>query len=433
MKTWQLAGVMVFVMVSVAGAFGLGYFLRDSTDSETLVPVAVTGTGTASASATPPSSDSAPDFAILGEIYNVFKQEFVDPGRLTSDQAMQGAISGLIGTLNDPHSTYIDPATYKLTGGAAGSYEGIGASVDQRNNEIIIVQPFPGSPAEKAGIKAGDAILAVDGESTDGWTVEKGISKIRGESGSDVTITVRHTDGTTQDVTVTRDEIKFDTVGGCPDGPNPADTTSSQISIVCPFLDASGQPVSDLAYVYISQFTENTPDELNAVLEKLNEGSYKGLILDLRNNPGGFLQETVDVADEFLNEGRILSEIDRDGSEETWDAEDGGDATDIPMVILINENSASGSEVLAGALQDHGRAKVIGQKSFGKGTVNRFFPLSNGGAVYVSIGRWYTPNGTQIEGTGITPDIEVIPTDADIDQEKDVVLFRAIEFLHTGR
>lgn len=431
MKTWQLAGVMLFVMLSVAGAFGLGYFLRDRTDTETLVPV--TATGTASASATDTPSDGAPDFAVLGEIYDVFKDEFVDPDRLDSDQAMQGAISGLIGTLNDPHSTYIDPATYRLTGGAAGSYEGIGASVDQRNNEIIIVQPFPGSPAEKAGIKAGDAILAVNGESTDGWTVEKGISVIRGESGTEVTITVRHADGSTQDVTVTREEIKFDTVGGCPDAPNPSDTTSSQISPVCPLLDAAGQPTADLAYIYISQFTENTPEELDAILEKMNEGDYEGLILDLRNNPGGFLQETVDVTDEFLNEGRILSEIDRDGGEQTWDADDGGDATEIPMVILMNENSASGSEVLAGALQDHGRAKVIGQKSFGKGTVNRFFPLSNGGAVYVTIGRWFTPSGTQIEGSGITPDIEVVPTDDDIDQERDVVLFRAIEFLHTGR
>ncbi len=431
MKTWQLAGVMLFVMLSVAGAFGLGYFLRDRTDTETLVPVTATGSASASATGTP--SDGAPDFAVLGEIYDVFKDEFVDPDRLDGDQAMQGAISGLIGTLNDPHSTYIDPATYRLTGGAAGSYEGIGASVDQRNNEIIIVQPFPGSPAEKAGIKPGDAILAVNGESTDGWTVEKGISVIRGESGTEVTITVRHADGTTQDVTVTREEIKFDTVGGCPDAPNPSDTTSSQISPTCPLLDAAGQPTEDLAYIYISQFTENTPEELDAILEKLNEGDYKGLILDLRNNPGGFLQETVDVTDEFLNEGRILSEIDRDGGEQTWDADDGGDATEIPMVILMNENSASGSEVLAGALQDHGRAKVIGQKSFGKGTVNRFFPLSNGGAVYVTIGRWFTPNGTQIEGSGITPDIEVVPTDEDIDQERDVVLFRAIEFLHTGR
>jgi carboxyl-terminal processing protease len=429
MKTWQVMAVMLGMIVTVAGSFGLGFVLRDRTaDEKTVVAQA---TGTAAPSVTP--SGEAPDFDLLGEIYGVLERDFVDPSRVEPSQAMQGAITGLLGTLNDPHSVYIDPQTFRITGGAEGSYQGIGASVDQRNNEIIIVQPFPGSPAEQAGIKAGDAILAVDGESTDGWTVNEGVSRIRGQAGSDVRLRVRHEDGTEEELTVTRGEIRFDTVGGCPDAPNPADVLSSQITVDCPLLDGAGTMAPGIAYVYISQYTENTPDELRAVLEQIEEGDYSGLILDLRNNPGGFLNETIETTDEFINEGRILSEIDRDGNERTWDASDGGTATEIPMVVLMNENSASGSEVMAGALQDHGRAKVIGETSFGKGTVNHFVPLSDGGALYVTIGRWFTPNGTQIEGSGIKPDIEVIPSDADIDAERDAVLFRAIEYLQTGR
>ena len=429
MKTWQLSGILIFVMLTVASSFGLGYLLRDRTKDDAVV---VAPTSTVVLPSVTPASDT-PNFGLLGEIYNVIKSDFYDPSRVDSAQAMQGAIDGLLGPLNDPHSTYIDPANYRLSGGAAGSYNGIGASVDQRNNEIIIVQPFPGSPAEKAGIKPGDAILEVDGVSTNGWTVQEGIGKIRGAEGTDVKIKVRHEDGTIQDVTVTRGEIRFDTVGGCPDAPNPGDVISASITAECPLKDGGGGEVQDLAYVYISQYTENTPDELKGVLEKVKEGGYKGLILDLRNNPGGFLQETIETTDEFVNEGRILSEIDRDGNEQTWDASDGGEATDIPMVILMNKNSASGSEVMAGALQDLGRAKVIGETSFGKGTVNRFVALSDGGALYVSIGRWFTPKGTQIEGSGIKPDVEVIPTDADIDAERDVALLRAIEYLKTGR
>ncbi len=425
-KPVQLAAIMALVVVTVAFSFGLGFFLRDRTMSTTVVQATATPTGT-------PSNTSGPNFAVLGEIYDVLQREFYDPARVDAQQSLNGAITGLLGTLNDPHSTYVDPVSFELGDDLSGSYEGIGASVDQRDNEIVITQAFPGSPAEQAGIKSGDAILAVDGESTDGWTVTKAVQRIRGQRGTEVRITVRHETGDTVEITVERGEILFDTVGGCPDAPASDDVITSQIVFECPLLDAEGKPVTDYAYIYISQYTENTPDELRKILEKMNEGSYKGLILDLRNNPGGYLQETVDSTDEFVNAGVILSEVDRDGPEKRFEGEDGGLATEIPMVVLMNKNSASGSEVMAGALQDAGRAKVIGERSFGKGTVNHFVRLSDGGALYVSIGRWFTPKGNQIEGVGIKPDIEVVPTDQDIEQERDVVLFRAIEYLRTGR
>jgi carboxyl-terminal processing protease len=322
----------------------------------------------------------------------------------------------MIASLNDPHSTYIPPQDFAngidiIT----GSFEGIGANVDQDpvTREIVIISPFRDSPAEKAGVQAGDVILAVDGESTEGWSVADAVRKIRGQQGTPVTLTVRHTDRSQEDITIVRATVAIPTV------------------FVGDAHDAAGNVVPDLAYIQIQQFTDATVSDMHNALEKIEQDGKKGLIIDLRGNPGGGLDATVSIADMFIDEGIILTQVDRDENKTVYNGKSGGEATDIPIVILVDKNSASGSEVLAGALRDHGRAQLIGQQTFGKGSVNHLRDLSNGGAVYVSIARWLTPNGTLIEGVGLTPDVRMDATVDDAPGKEGPELFTAIDLLHS--
>jgi len=188
--------------------------------------------------------------------------------------------------------------------------------------------------------------------------------------------------------------------------------------------------VPDVAYIELQQFTEQTVGDLSKELKKVVDDGYKGLILDLRRNPGGALDATVNVADMFLDGGTVLTQVDRDGKRTEYDAKPGGEAVNLPVAILVSKGSASGSEVLSGALRDHGRAKLIGEQTFGKGSVNHIRELSNGGALYVTIARWITPNGEQIEGVGLTPDIPITPSDDDVKNNRDTQLFAAIDYLH---
>jgi carboxyl-terminal processing protease len=257
----------------------------------------------------------------------------------------------------------------------------------------------------------------VDGESTQGWTVDQAVLKIRGPSGTPVTLTIRHSDGAEEDVTIVRDEIKVESVSTTPPGGT--------------LEDAGGSDVTDLAYVRIQEFTGRTEEELSPVLRDISDDGYEGLILDLRGNPGGLLDTTVGVADMFLDEGTILVEVSRDGQERSFNARSGGEAVELPLVVLVDQFSASGSEVLAAAIQQNDRGVLLGQQTFGKGTVNIARPLSDGGALFVTIARWLTPERIQIDGVGIHPDVEVALSDEDIDLRRDSQLLRAIDYLRS--
>jgi carboxyl-terminal processing protease len=187
--------------------------------------------------------------------------------------------------------------------------------------------------------------------------------------------------------------------------------------------------VEDLAYLELQQFTNETVSDLSDELERIVDEGYRGLILDLRRNPGGGLDATVEVADMFLDGGLVLTQVDRDGSQHEFNATSGGEAVDLPVVILVSKGSASGSEVLAGALRDHGRATLVGEQTFGKGSVNHLRNLSNGGALYVTIARWLTPNGEQIEGVGLSPDVPIALSEDDIANDRDTQLYAAIDEL----
>lgn len=368
---------------------------------------------------TPAAASSAAredlDYELLDEIVDILEREFVEPERVDERLLYDGAIQGIFTSLGDPHSTYLDPETFAISrDDFSGAFSGIGASVAREGEYVIIVAPIPDTPADRAGIVAGDVILAVDGEDARGWSVQQAVARIRGPIGTTVNLTLRRSDGTEETFDLERDEIPQDSVTAAP--PTGA------------LQDASGAPVSDIGYVYIRSFTRRTPQELTDLLQPQLDAGVRALIIDVRTNPGGLLLETAQVADMFLNDGIILVQSNRDGSEQEFVASDGA-ITEIPIVVLQDEFSASGSEVLAAALQENDRATVIGSKSFGKGTVNNVFPLDNGGAVYVSIARWLTPDRNQIEGAGITPDIEVRPTPDEIEAGDDVALYRAVELL----
>ncbi|GBD13364.1 Carboxy-terminal processing protease CtpA [bacterium HR24] len=358
------------------------------------------------------AATEAPDFRVLQEIYQILKERYVDPDKVTPDLLRSSAIDGMLKALGDPHTLYIDPES-KDSGIdiITGSFEGIGARVEQDpySGDIVIVAPFTGSPAERAGIRPGDRLLAVDGESTSGWSVAQAVRRIRGPRGTQVRLTVQHRDGTTEEVTIVRDRIVVPTV------------TSR------PVTDSNGRALPDIAYVQIEQITEQTVPDLAQVLRDIKSKGARGLVLDLRINPGGSLNATINIADMFLDNGTILTEVERGGKERSFEARPGGEGTGIPMVVLVGPGSASGAEVLAAALRDNNRAILIGEKTFGKATVNQLHDLSDGGALYVTVARWLTPRGELIEGVGVSPDIQVSTEQEQ--QGRDLALETAVNHL----
>ncbi len=440
---------IAFTLLAVSGLllmFGLGYAVNDLlNDDESAAPSENVAQGTqAKEEAEERVQQEASEgstlqlgTSILEEAFEILQDEFVDKEILDERSFRDAAIRGAIDSLNDPYTEYLSPGDIALgVGGIESTYEGIGATVTDRNGVVQIVSPFRSSPAEEAGIRAGDIILAVDGESSEGWTTQQAVERIRGPRGTEVVLTVQHTDLATggagpeiEDITIVRGQIQIASVFTEPrlevipgeTGPN--------------IVDRDGNIVEDIFYVNIAQFHSDTPEELVSVLEDIESGRFKGLILDLRGNPGGFLRQTVQATDEFLEEGAILSEIDADGDIQTFGATPGGVATSIPIVVIQDEASASGAEVLAAALVDNGRAVIVGTRSFGKGTVNQLHPLrkcgapEGCGALYITVGRWLRPNGQVIEGLGVAPTYEVPLNGDDYIDFGDLQIFAAIDVL----
>lgn len=402
---WGMAALVVALAIALSGV--VGHTIGENNGSPAVNVGAPSGNG----------GQTSQGYSILDEIQQVLEEDFVTPDAVDPKILRTGAIDGVIKSLGDAHTVYISPEDYALgIDIISGSFEGIGAQVDQDpvTGEIVIVAPFRDSPAEKAGILPGDVITAVDGESTEGWSVAEAVKRIRGQQGTPVGLSIRHSGGEEVDLTIKRDTIVIPTV-----------STKG-------ITDESGNAVTDLAYIEIQQFTNETVGELRTSLNRIVDAGYKGLILDLRRNPGGGLDSTVQVADMFLDGGKVLTQVDRDGKQTVYDAKPGGEAVGLPVAILVGPGSASGSEVLSGALRDHGAAKLIGQTTFGKGSVNHLRELSDGGALYVTIARWLTPNGELIEGVGLTPDIKVDPSDQELKTGEGPQLYAAINYLHSN-
>ena len=404
--------ILLAVISALVGVMlvSIGFLARVATEPEATVVVQEAATP---APAVERSTEL--DFGILDEILDILAQDFVEPDRIDRELLFEGAIDGIFTALGDPHSTYIDPTTFAINrDDFSGAFQGIGATVSQQENYVVIVRPLPNTPAERAGLEAGDVILAVDGDDAEGWTVDKAVLRIRGPRGSSVDLTIRKGNGDELVVTIVRDQILVASVDTAPPGGV--------------LRDADGDIATDVGYIRILQFTSRTPQELLEAVDAAMEAGAAGLIIDVRSNPGGLLVETARTADMFLDSGLIVTQVDRTGTERSIAARRGM-VTDLPLVIVQDEFSASGSELLAAALQENGRATVIGTRSFGKGTVNHTRELSNGGAIYVSIARWLTPARNLIEGSGIVPDIEIVLTADDIEEGRDVAIYRAIDVL----
>ncbi len=394
-----LAAVLFIFIVAVAG-FAIG---RE------------TSNGTSEAATATDATNGQYNYDVLNQIRSLLGRYYVRPENLDDQTLFEGAVNGMLNVLDDAGTYYVDPETNQRSTLLTGSFEGIGATISSDNNEIVIVSPIKGTPAEAAGLVSGDVILAVDGESMEGWTTDQAVLRIRGQKGTQVTLTIRHADGTQEDVTLTRDTVLVNSVYTDPPGGA--------------LKDEQGNTVDNLGYIWIQSFSGRTDQELkDAVNQELDAGA-KGLIIDLRNDGGGLVSTLLGCVDLFLDKGTIFIERDASGSETTHVANPGAIDPNIPIVILTNRFSASASEIFTAALTQNGRATSIGETTFGKGTVNLSRDLSDGGALYVTIREWLTPNRTLINKVGIRPDIEVIPTDEEIDAGIDPVLQRGIDVL----
>jgi carboxyl-terminal processing protease len=344
------------------------------------------------------------NYDLIKEASDIIHNFYVEPTKLDDKRLTEGAIKGMVDAINDPHSAYLSKELADMSSSDfQGQFEGIGATVGvNESNRVIIVAPIAGSPADKAGIKPGDVILEVDGKSMSGLTPTDAVFLIRGPKGTTVKLTVLHKD-TTESVVIeiVRASINLDSVR----------------------FEMKG----DIAYIKITQFTERTDVELIPYLNTISQNGTKGIIIDLRSNPGGILDIVVSDASHFLKEGAVVHVVDRDGNKTTSSVKDAAPKIlDLPIVVLVDSYSASASEVFSGALQDYGRALIAGTKTYGKGSVNILTRLSDGSGIYITIARWQTPNGHLIEGKGIQPDQE-------LDFEKVDGIQWAIDYLHNKK
>lgn len=402
-----LVGVLVLVLGS--GLFGAGFVFGHSSAVWTAEPLLLPGGGSAPVdeagmSGAPAGLDQT--FAPFWEAWRLVHQEYVD--QPVDDQKMAyGAIKGMLEALGDRHTGYSTPEESEiLFSDVSGELEGIGAEVTSKGDFVEIVSPLPGSPAEAAGILPGDLIVGVDGEDTTGQDLFTVITKVRGPAGTKV-------------------QLKILREGE----PEPLDFEITRAKITIPSVE-SKMLGDGIAYVKINSFGDGTVSELKAQLNALMDENPSGLILDLRGNPGGYRDAAIDVASQFIGEGVIMVQRYGDGRQEVFDAAKDGLALDMPLVVLINKGSASASEIVAGAIQDRQRGVVLGEQSYGKGTVQDWRPLSNDqGSVRITIARWLTPDERSIDKVGITPDVVVELTKDDRDAKRDPQLDAAVKLL----
>jgi carboxyl-terminal processing protease len=413
----KLALVALVVLTIAFAAFGAGVVVghSDLLSRLGLVPLPA-GSTTA--------QDEPADFHIFWQAWDLVQKHFVDRQALDTNNLEYGAIRGMLSALGDDgHTVFMTPEELSnRQADLSGKFSGIGAQLGVKDSLPVIVAPFDGSPAEQAGVKAGDIIMKVDGEDVGTWPLDQVVTHIRGKAGTQVALTLlRPEESKTLEISITRGEI------------------------VVPAVTWTMVPGTKVALIRLSQFSANATEELTASLEEAKAAGAASLILDLRNNPGGLLDQAVRVSSQFLKDGNVLQEEDAQGQRKAVPVKPGGVATELPMVVLINPGSASSAEILAGAIQDHQRGTLVGETTFGTGTVLQTFTLDDGSALMLGTSQWLTANGRLIRKQGIEPDVRVeLPIEADLlspsdvehltpgelGQSQDTQLLKALELLH---
>ena len=376
----------------------------------------------------PPPSVSTLDLSQFWTVLEKIESDYYDKSAIDSQKLLNGAISGMVESLDDPYTVYLPPQeNTDFKEGLAGQFSGIGAELGKEEEQIVIVAPLAGSPAEKAGVKAGDTIVQVNNEYVIGWSLSEAVEKIRGPRGTEVALTLLPKSAKEpKTVKIVRDTI---TINSVTTWTKPVKEVEN-ITLTNTLKNNQNEKV---AYVRLSQFGDNTNQEWFTMANKLNmelqrDSSIQGVILDLRNNPGGYLNDAVFISSEFLHVNTAVVTQDYGGTKKmTLSVERNGLMMDVPLIVLINRGSASASEIVAGALRDHNRAILVGETSFGKGTIQTAEDLGQGAGLHVTVAKWLTPDGVWVHEKGLTPDIEVALNEEQPD--RDTQLEKAIEEL----
>lgn len=403
----RFRNIILGILLLVLGAV-IGYRLQPATNSDSKIP------SFELKNTSQPQSYKEIDFSKFWEVWDILKADYLDTEKLDQEKMVQGAIGGMTAALGDPYTIYLPPADQKRSAqDLSGSFYGIGIQLGYVDSTLAVVAPIKGGPAAALDVHAGDLILHVKDEAKDldedttGWSLNEAVEKIRGDKGTEVTLTLYRKDNGAQpfEKTIARDEIVVPTVE-------------------LAFVENNGKKA---AHIQLSRFGERTTAELNDIISKIliERPNIEGIILDLRNNPGGFFDGAIEVASEFIDSGVVVSQKSK-FQQQDFKALGNARLSKIPLVVLINRGSASASEIVAGALRDQKQAKLIGERSFGKGTVQDARELDDGSGLHVTVARWLLPGGAWIHEEGIPADIEV-KDDPETDQDEVVV--KAIEEL----
>ncbi len=391
-KTRVSLKTSIFVVILVVVSFGAGLFLGGGGTAGTSLSTLLNRSTNQSKSL---------DFNLFWDVWSLLDKKYVQQP-VDEKKRFYGAIRGMVASLGDPYTAFMDPdETKQFQSDLDGNFDGIGIEIGIRDDLLTVVAPLENSPAAKAGIKSGDIILKIDDQVTTDMTLQEAVSKIRGEKGSTVKLTLTRDKKQPFETTVVRDNIAVNSV---------------KVTYK-----------NDVAIVEISRFGDTTLNEMNQVATEIATKGIQKIVIDVRNNPGGFLQSAIDVGSLFIPDGTIVQEVNSKGEKTAFPATGNAKLKDAKVVVLINEGSASAAEILAGALHDRKQAPLIGKKSFGKGSVQEVTQLSDGSSVRVTVAKWLTPNGTSIDHNGVNPDTEVELTDEDINKNRDPQLDKAIE------
>ena len=347
------------------------------------------------------------DFSLFWDAWNIVEEKYVNRFELDKQKMVYGAIVGMLDSLEDPYSIFMEPEdSEKFIDDMSGSFDGIGAEVGIRKETLTIISPLEGNPAQKAGLKPGDKVLKVDDTLTGDLILDEAVSLIRGEKGTEVALLIfREEWEEAKEIKIIRDEIKIPII--------------------------KWEILNNIAHIQFYHFTENSASEFRKTINEILAFQPNGIVLDLRNNPGGYLETAVDIASWFLPKGEIvIIENFGDGKNNEFLSKGYKKLENMPTIVLINEGSASASEILAGALRDIREIKLVGKKSFGKGSVQQLEKLKGGSSVKITVAKWLTPSGLSISEEGVIPDEEVEITMEDIDNMNDPQLNKALEMLN---